>query len=205
MYTLKIKALSLSLFQGYLKQAYKRPDMFNDKLLAIIFSNVEKIYHFHVEFLRCIEQQYHQTLKDVSCVGKVGAVFVQNVSAWFSQPFSIKFINQIACGLCIRYNFNCDGTNCSPLPPLKKAELPLKRFMTLAKPGHDPRQCASERSSPSWKRVKWSLFRGRLMALKRALLSNHDVVIWIAIVSTLDALWCRHGTYMLPITLRIPS
>jgi hypothetical protein len=54
--------------------------MFNDKLLAIIFSNIEKIYSFHLDFLRCIERQYNQAWSDVSSVGEIGAVFVQNVS-----------------------------------------------------------------------------------------------------------------------------
>jgi hypothetical protein len=55
--------------------------MFNDKLLAIIFSNIEKIYSFHLDFLRCIERQYNQAWSDVSSVGEIGAVFVQNVSS----------------------------------------------------------------------------------------------------------------------------
>lgn len=54
--------------------------MFNDKLLAMIFSNIEKIYRFHLDFLRCIERQYNQAWTDTSSSGEVGAVFVQNVS-----------------------------------------------------------------------------------------------------------------------------
>ena len=54
--------------------------MFNPDLLAIIFSNVEEIHNFHVDFLRSIERLYNQAWTDVSSVGEIGAVFVQNVS-----------------------------------------------------------------------------------------------------------------------------
>lgn len=57
--------------EGYLKQAKRRPDMFSETLLATLFSNIESIYHFHLEFLRCIQNQSDQT----SCVGEA---FVKN-------------------------------------------------------------------------------------------------------------------------------
>ena len=60
--------------------------MFNDKLLAIIFSNIEKIYHFHLDFLRSTERQCNQAWKDISSVGEIGAIFVQNVSGYYSKP-----------------------------------------------------------------------------------------------------------------------
>ena len=48
--------------------------MFNDKLLAIMFSNIEKIYFFHRDFLRSVERQYIEGSEEV------GAVFMENVS-----------------------------------------------------------------------------------------------------------------------------
>ena len=69
--------------------------MFNDKLLAIIFSNIEKIYQFHLDFLRCIERQYNQAWSDVSSSGEIGAVFVQNVSKVILAVLCMQLILQL--------------------------------------------------------------------------------------------------------------
>lgn len=64
--------------EGYLKQARRRRDMFSDDLLEIIFSNIESIYQFHLDFLRCIQDQCKEKQ-----LGKIGEAFV-NHSTKFS-------------------------------------------------------------------------------------------------------------------------
>lgn len=67
----------LLLSQGYLNQARKRTDMFNEEQITKIFANIEQIYQFHQEILRQLEDCF---VEEDPCATEIGAVFLNNVS-----------------------------------------------------------------------------------------------------------------------------
>ncbi|XP_022797660.1 uncharacterized protein LOC111335916 isoform X2 [Stylophora pistillata] len=61
--------------EGYLKQARKRTDMFNEEQITKIFANIEQIYQFHQEILRQLEDCF---VEGDPCASEIGAVFLNN-------------------------------------------------------------------------------------------------------------------------------
>lgn len=53
--------------------------MFNETLLIAIFSNIEKIYIFHLDFFHSIKREFDQSMLQKEAVDEIGAVFLQNV------------------------------------------------------------------------------------------------------------------------------
>ena len=72
-------------FQGYLTQVRKRPDMFSEDSIATIFGNMEELYHFHTRFLTELEEDIEFDQPHKSCIGEC---FIKNVTSL--APF-VKF------------------------------------------------------------------------------------------------------------------
>lgn len=66
------------MFQGYIRQCRKHPDMFTELQLKTIFSNIEDIYKFQRQFLRELEKKYN---KDQPHLSEIGSCFLQQVVA----------------------------------------------------------------------------------------------------------------------------
>lgn len=65
-------------FQGYIRQCRKHPDMFTEQQLKIIFSNIGDIYLFQRQFLRDLEKKYNKEQPDLS---EIGSCFLLQVVA----------------------------------------------------------------------------------------------------------------------------
>lgn len=66
------------MFQGYIRQCRKHPDMFTELQLKTIFSNIEDIYKFQRQFLRELEKKYN---KDQPHLSEIGSCFLLQVMA----------------------------------------------------------------------------------------------------------------------------
>ena len=64
-------------FQGYLEKARKRPEMFTDKCLTVVFGNIEELYTFSMKFLKDLESQYNTSAPHLS---ELGCSFLKHVS-----------------------------------------------------------------------------------------------------------------------------
>ncbi|XP_067668908.1 uncharacterized protein [Haliotis asinina] len=57
--------------EGYLKQAKKRPEMFPEEKISIIFGNIEEIYNFATKFLASLDKVFNKESPHLSGVGEV--------------------------------------------------------------------------------------------------------------------------------------
>ncbi|XP_046325681.2 uncharacterized protein LOC124110386 isoform X3 [Haliotis rufescens] len=57
--------------EGYLKQAKKRPEMFPEEKISIIFGNIEEIYNFATKFLASLDKVFNKEAPHMSGVGEV--------------------------------------------------------------------------------------------------------------------------------------
>ena len=60
-----------------MKQARRRPDMFNASRISAIFGNMEELYTFQTDFLQDLESCINWETLHESCVGEA---FIKNVS-----------------------------------------------------------------------------------------------------------------------------
>jgi len=67
-------------FQGYLKKAQSRLEMFNAEQISTIFGNIEEIYNFSKIFLTDLEKQINHHRTELS---EIGQCFFQHVCRSF--------------------------------------------------------------------------------------------------------------------------
>ena len=90
--------------------------MFSDNLLEIIFSNIENIYEFHLDFLHCIQDEYEEKPR----MGKIGEAFINNVSLLKSLKNSLLFkqccssVNDLSWKGMKSRNFTIDRLHVTP-------------------------------------------------------------------------------------------
>jgi len=64
-------------FQGYIRHARKRVDMFTEEKISMIFGNIEEIFKFSTQFLETLESAY---CKEQPHQSELGKCFLKHVS-----------------------------------------------------------------------------------------------------------------------------
>ena len=64
-------------FQGYIRHARKRVDMFTEEKISVIFGNIEEIFKFSTQFLETLETAY---CKEQPHQSELGKCFLKYVS-----------------------------------------------------------------------------------------------------------------------------
>ncbi|XP_022252091.1 spermatogenesis-associated protein 13-like [Limulus polyphemus] len=147
--------------QGYLRQVYRRPDMFSPARIATIFGNIEEIYKFQRKFLRKLEECIDHNKPHLSLVGNC---FLQHKTEFRiysdycnNHPLAVSELQELysdsrychffeACRLLQRMiDISLDGFLLTPVQrickyPLQLAE--LLKYTDLDHPDYIPVTCA---------------------------------------------------------------
>ncbi|RXG54275.1 Rho guanine nucleotide exchange factor 4 [Armadillidium vulgare] len=138
--------------EGYLRQVRKRPDMFSEETINVIFGNMEALYDFHVLFLKELESCIDFDAPHRSCIGEC---FIHNRTKFeiYSEycnnhPSAVSELQELyqdqryvhffeACRLLQQMiDISLDGFLLTPVQKICKYPLQLQELLKYTRANH---------------------------------------------------------------------